>query len=324
MTRQREHRRLVLPVAIGLVLGLAGGASAAFWSTTVDLGNTLSAAADLTSPTVSRSVIMRTTGSVPGAIKQGGLYYVFAQVTDSGNPASGVASVTADLTAVTTGAGSVALSAGSFTAGSLSYNYRSAAQTANNPLAAGAKTYSITAADAATPANSTTSGGWTVTVDNTAPTGVDIQTADAGATVGKAETGDTITWTFSEQIDPVSILAGWTGAATTVTVRITNSGCAPNDSLTVLDSAGTTTLPLGTPCLGGVNYVTATRTFTSSTMVQTGSSITVTLGTPSGAVGTQATSTTMTWTPSSSALDPAGNACSTAAVTESGASDVEF
>jgi hypothetical protein len=32
----------------------------------------------------------------------------------------------------------------------------------------------------------------------------------------------------------------------------------------------------------------------------------------------------MTWTPSATALDVAGNACATTVVTESGAADVEF
>ncbi len=51
-----------------------------------------------------------------------------------------------------------------------------------------------------------------VTLDNTVPTASDIQTANNGSIVGRAETGDTITYTFSEAMDPSSILSGWTGA----------------------------------------------------------------------------------------------------------------
>jgi hypothetical protein len=50
----------------------------------------------------------------------------------------------------------------------------------------------------------------------------------------------------------------------------------------------------------------------------------IVLGTASGATLTHAGNTTMTWTPSASAVDVAGNACSTAVVTESGGADNEF
>lgn len=44
-------------------------------------------------------------------------------------------------------------------------------------------------------------------------------------------------------------------------------------------------------------------------MVMSGSTITITLGTPSGAVRTAAGNGTMTWTPTTSPYDRAGNAC---------------
>jgi hypothetical protein len=59
-------------------------------------------------------------------------------------------------------------------------------------------------------------------------------------------------------------------------------------------------------------------------MVMSGSTITLTLGTPSVTAETAAGSGTMTWTPSASATDRAGNALSTSAVTESGSGDKEF
>ena len=55
-----------------------------------------------------------------------------------------------------------------------------------------------------------------------------------------------------------------------------------------------------------------------------GSSITITLGTPDGAVTTAAGTAATTWTPAAGATDWAANACSTATVTESGAADKEF
>jgi hypothetical protein len=59
-------------------------------------------------------------------------------------------------------------------------------------------------------------------------------------------------------------------------------------------------------------------------MVMNGSTITITLGTPSVTADTAAGSGTMTWTPSASATDRAGNAASTSTVTENGSGDKEF
>jgi chitinase len=172
--------------------------------------------------------------------------------------------------------------------------------------------------------NSTTSTVTGRIVDNTAPTATDIQSANAGATVGRPETNDTITFTYSEQIAPASILAGWNGSSTAVTVRITNSGSS--DTLEVWNSGNTAVLPLtGSAVALSGNYVTASAVFT-ATMAQSGAAITVTLGTLSS--GTVATAGgaggTMSWTPSATATDVAGNACTTTVATESGAADKEF
>jgi hypothetical protein len=275
---------------------------------------------DSTPPTVASSVISKTTPYLPGFIRQAGTYYVYANVTDAG---SGVASVTANVSTVTTGQTAVALVAGSYSIGGVSYNYRSASVTANATLTAGAKAYTVTATDTAT--NAVTQSGLSVTVDNTRPTGTNVQTTNAG-TLGQPSLGDTMTLTFAEQIDPQSVLAGWTGASTNVVVRITQN--AGGDQVSVRNAANTAVLPLGTVNLVGTSYVTANRDFgatgTASTMVQTGSAITITLGTPSGAVGTQAVANNMIWTPSATATDRAGNTCQTTNATELIPLDVDF
>ncbi len=241
-------------------------------------------------------------------------------MTDTGNPASGVSTVTANESTVTTGQTAVALAAGSFSVGGTSYTHRTAAQTANAVLAAGSKTYSLTMADAA--GNSGTQSGYSVTVDNTAPTATDFQPANkTGGTVGRAETGDTATFTFSEPPEPCSILASWNGTSTTVTARITNAGS--NDALSIWDSANTTQLNLGSVNLN-CNCVQATSTFT-STMVLAGSVLTVTLGTlSSGNPRTDAGNAVATWTPSTAAYDRAQNAMAATAVNETGTNDPNF
>ncbi len=305
----------------GLVVGLTFGA---FSSTTSNDGNSFSAAPDFVAPTAGATVIAKTAGGTPGYIKQGGTYYVYANVSDTGNPASGVSTVTADVSSITSGQTAVALSSGSFSVGGVTYSYRSASLTASSPLAAGTSSYSITSADAAS--NARTQSGFTVTVDNTAPAGSDVQTANGGSTVGKAEQGDTITFTYTEPIEPSSILAGWTGASTNVVVRLIDGGSA--DTVEVRDSTDSTRLAVGTIDLGRTDYTTGTvkfgKTGTPSTMVQSGAAITVTLGTPDNSTTTAAGTGTMVWTPSSSATDRAGNSCSTASTTESGSADNDF
>lgn len=275
---------------------------------------------DVTAPTVSSSVIAKSSGWVVGAVRPGGQYYVYANVTDLGSPASGVNSVRANVSSVTTGATSIPLTAGSYTAGGVSYNYRSALQTVSGSTTAGTKAFAITATD--TTGNSGTQGGFSVVVDTTAPSAADVQTVNGGATPGRAETGDQLVLTYSEPMEPDRILAGWTGVGTTVTVRLQNAG--GGDRVTIRNAGGGATLPLGTVRLNRTDFTTTTRDFTGSTMVLAGPTITITLGTPSGAVTTAAAGANMRWSPSNTAWDVAGNACSTASRTELGGLDLDF
>jgi hypothetical protein len=326
-TRSRRARRLASAAAMAALLGLAGisgGLWAAYTASAGSDGNELVAATDWVAPTVFASMIGKTQGGVPGYIRQGGTYNVYANAGDSGAPASGVASVSGDLSTVTTGQTAAALSFGSFTIGGVSYGYRSANLTANAALAAGTYSYSLTAKDVA--ANSRLQSGYTVIVDNTVPSASDIQTTNkSGNTLGKPEIGDSVTYTFSEPIDANSILANWTGAATNVVVRVTNSA---NDTLTVFNATNATQLPLGSVNLARGDYVTANATFgatgTASTMVQSANAITVTLGTASSGPTTAAANGTMVWTPSASAYDRAGNAETTTTRSEAGSADRDF
>jgi hypothetical protein len=321
---------LVAATIAAVLFGTATLARQSVWGNftakTPSAGNTITAAADFRAPTASASVIAKTAGGIVGQIKKGGTYYVYANATDTGNPASGVSTVTANVNTITSGSTAAALSAGSFSAGGVSYGYRSAALTAGSSLAAGSYSYSLTLKDVA--GNSKTESGFTVTVNNTAPTGTDVQTVNAGTTAGLAEAGDKITFTFSKAIDPNSILSGWNSGSTNVVVRLTNGLSTANDTITVYNATNATQLPLGSVNLGAADYTGADLTFgatgTASAMVMSGNTITITLGTQSAAATTAAATGSMTWTPSASATDAAGNATSTTAVTESGTADKEF
>ena len=93
------------------------------------------------------------------------------------------------------------------------------------------------------------------------------------------------------------------------------------------NGAGTTRLNLvnsATDLQLGANFVTGTVSF-NATMVQTGSSITVTLGSkiPGGTTVTAGTGT-ISWRPSASAKDLAGKSSTTTTVTETGGADRDF
>ena len=158
-------------------------------------------------------------------------------------------------------------------------------------------------------------------VDNAAPTATNIQTANtSGGTAGKPEAGDTMTFTFSEQIAPGTIVGGWNGTGTqTVTVTM--------DTGNHLSIAGAT-LVNGFITLGGTNYVQATKTvvFSNSTISQSGATVTLTLGTPDKPQFMQTGTTGITNWPVAAALtDLAGNAITTVTCLETSPPvDAEF
>jgi len=328
-----------LPLAAAIGLGAITPSFASFSSAADSPGNNVTAASDFRPPQVTALALGRASGGTPGFIKQGGGYFVYANVTaDTGNPASGTAAVTATATNFTAAATAVPLVAGAYSAGGVSYTYRSAALTADATLAQGAKPFTVIATDKAL--NSASLAG-SATVDNTAPAGADVQTANAG-TNGLAEAGDSLTLIFGEPIEPGSILAGWAGAPTSVVVRINDNGLVGlplgNDSVQIWNAANSTLLPLGTVDLGRSDYVAGLlggnvrfgASGTSSTMSISGNALTIVLGTYNAtpiidpARTTAGGTGTATWALAATPYDRAENPMSTATATESGVADREF
>lgn len=173
-------------------------------------------------------------------------------------------------------------------------------------------------------------------VDNAPLRGVDVQSTNGGATIGKAESGDTVTFTYSSQIDLGKISAGWNGAATTVTARFRDGAVvgrtATDDTLDVLSAAAAVNL-------GSVNLrrdyiksgksasftatITAGTVTTSTGVVRT--TVTLRLGAVTGSGNSALRTTTatgaMVWTPSAIVTDLQGRPCSTTPVTETGNAD---
>ena len=318
MSRRRANwAALVAVAALAVASATVGGSHSAFAGQTDEGLNVITAAPDFRGPTVSPVAIGKDSGGATGFIKTGATYRIYAQVTDVGAPPSGTATVTANASNVTAGQVAVPLVAGSYTAGGTSYNYRSAVLTAG-ALGNGPQPFSVTATDAA--ANVTQTGG-SVTVDSTAPAASNISAS--GGIAGRPEVGDVLTLTTTDTLDTYSLLANWTGAATTVQVRIVNQG--GGDRLQVWDSTGLTQIPFGTINLGRTDFTTATLAFNGSTMTQSGTAITITLGGPVVGVQTTVAGTgTMSWNPSATATDRAGNAMTTGAFNEPAPVDIDF
>ena len=219
----------------------------------VSQGDDASATITVSRPTLAGAIIAKSAGGTGAYIRQGGTYYVYANVTGSGTPPAGVSSVTADVSAITAGQTAVALSSGSFAVGTQTYDYRSAQLTAKSSLSAGSKAYTVALTDSG---GTKTTTGYTVTVDDTAPHASNIQTANAsGGIVGRAEQGDTITLTYSEPIDPDSLFSGWDGSSMNVAVALIDGGSS-DDTLQVWDVPHVTQIPFGTIDLGRKDYLT--------------------------------------------------------------------
>ena len=204
-----------------------------------------------------------------GWVSSNSQYYVYANATDA---ATGIRTVTANLSGDLGGAAAVNLVAGDYTLAGTSYSYRSAA-IAPGSLNTGNKNWSATATDVA--GNSTNSGSAVVTVDNNAPSGtitaplngwvvasttVSSNSTDGASGVHSARfdyspTGAG-TWTTitTDTASPYSITWDTTGLVdgTTYDLRVTttdNAGNTVNSPLVTFTADRTTPTAPSTPTL---------------------------------------------------------------------------
>ena len=103
---------------------------------------------DDTPAVATQSVIANTTTGAVGWVKKSGTYYVYANATDT---ASGVTTVTANVSSITSGQTALALPACTTgcTVGGVTYAYKSASKTASSTLAEGTVAYTVSPTDAA-------------------------------------------------------------------------------------------------------------------------------------------------------------------------------
>ena len=164
---------------------------------------------------------------------------------------------------------------------------------------------------------SNTLTGQVYTVDHTAPS-ASVVSATPSPQNGKPDSGDQIVLTYSEVMDPASIKSGWDGTSTAVTVSFSRT--------TGTTSAVVTGVNLGTLDLGDSgsthylpnNQSNKTETATMVMATVAGKSVVTLTLTSTNATFTALSPTTttlkLTWTPSSSATDLAGNAETTTAL----------
>ena len=172
-------------------------------------------------------------------------------------------------------------------------------------------------------------------VDNAPLRGADVQSSNGGVSAGRADAGDTVTFTYTTQVDLTKVSAGWTGAAKAVTVRLRDGAVlgrtTTDDTLDVL--SGTTPVNLGSVNLRR-DYIKAGKTATFNATLTAGTvttstgvirtTVTLRLGaivTGNNTLKTTSTNGAMIWTPSATVTDLQGQPCSTTPVTETGTSD---
>lgn len=174
-------------------------------------------------------------------------------------------------------------------------------------------------------------------VDNLLLRGIDVQAANGGTTVARVEIGDSISFTYSEVVDPTSLIAGWAGGTQSAAIRVRDGGLltpklgATDDTLDVF-----TTTTLGTAVkLGSVNlrgdYIKTGKTAVynatiSAATVNNQTVVTLRFGSLASGSGIRTAGGTpsMVWTPAATARDLASNPCSTTPATETGTLDKDF
>ena len=161
-------------------------------------------------------------------------------------------------------------------------------------------------------------------LDTVVPVAQDIRSDNGSGSDGRADAGDTVTFTFSEAMRPASMLAAWSGASTPVLAKLVDAGT--NDTLHVWSADNGARLAVSNPLALGGDYVPASGAVFDATMAlgAAGTGLTVTLGSlRSGSVKAASNANVkkngpLKWTPDVRATDLAGNRVSTAAVSKAG------
>lgn len=165
-------------------------------------------------------------------------------------------------------------------------------------------------------------------LENFAPSGADVQTADGGGTPGVIQANDTMTLTYSETMSPSSIIAGWNGVGERdIYVRMTHHN--QGDRLLFYNSSNSALIPLAASpgVVLEADYIPNSDATWTAKLTHDDASFTVRLvaKTLGNVNATAPAANTMIWTPANGARDLAGKASSTTTRNETGTpADIEF
>lgn len=307
-------------LALVLICFFASSATAyAVFLSYHDNPQTINTKPDFLPPITNRGEAIKSEGGIPGYIRSGGTFRVIAQATDQGNPASGITSMQGITTLFNT-----TLTASPISVAGSTYGYQ-------GPLisvTSGQTTLSmnILAKDAL---NQQSSKAASIVVDNTTMKATNVEIKNGTGTLGRPDTGDTLEFTFDDNIDLYSVVAddfNWATATAPVQVIID-----PPSTVKIVRANGAA-MPL-TASIQNVNggnatYVTAQTKF-SATLRTIGVGFRVTLGAVSGTNSTVTDTSlrTASWVvpANSGTFDRAGNLINNpGTILETGTADANF
>jgi hypothetical protein len=207
--------------------------------------------------------------AVPGSVTAGNSVYVYANASDTGNPASGMSTVSADLSSVASGQTGVSLSSGSYSYNGTSYGYRSGSVTLDSGVTAGTYNYSLKLKDSA--GNSRTESGYTLTdatsysqqVTNTATPFLYYRLGDSSGATATDSSGNGRNGTYNGGITlaATGALIGNSNTAATFngsTGVVTNSNSDANPNTLTIEAWIKTTTTSGGKIVGFGNSSTTT------------------------------------------------------------------
>ncbi|MEU4621774.1 hypothetical protein AB0G04_17590 [Actinoplanes sp. NPDC023801] len=193
----------------------------------------------------------------------------------------------------------------------------------NFPPADSDYTVRVVASDSGNRSSESTS---TFTVDAKRPEPGGVRTANAATgTIGTIDAGDSFTLTYSETIDPASILSRFNGSPIAVKVEMTQQSGNSPDVLRVLD--GTTALPIGSMVLGARGYLQSSSQTVNASMSYSatdGLRITFTASAPRNGQSQPTLRSALSWTAAEGGTDLHGNHVVAATVSEPGNPHLQF
>lgn len=174
-------------------------------------------------------------------------------------------------------------------------------------------------------------------VDNSPLRAADIQSTNGSGIAGRVDAGDTLNFSYSQQVNLASVTPGWNGAPVPVTIRLRDGNLlarGSNGDTIDIQRAGSS-VNLGSVNTKGnfaksFSTIYLNGTMSASTVTINGitrSIINVTVGTVSSGSNSLRTHTTpanMVWTPTTAVKNTNGAASSTTPVTETGSLDRDF